>query len=318
MDWNLCTENETMRIASIDIGTNTILMLIADLEQRSGQLTIKVVRDEMVVARMGRGVDEHRIILPQTFEKVRNHLREYQHIAQECTVDVIFACGTSALRDAANRDEFIAYIKKETGLSIRVLSGGEEAQLTFLGAISEYPSAHDVFGVIDIGGGSTEIITGTHEKVLGHTSLNIGSVRLTERFLTSSPPAPSQLDEATSYIRATLERAQPVPPGDNRLLGVAGTVTTLAALRLQLPRYDPEKISGTRLSIESIETVFEQLRPLTVEQIRDVPQISHGRADIILAGVLILKEYMHHTRCSTITASDRGLRYGIALEAFSI
>ncbi len=292
-------------------------MLIADIERHSDYTMFKVVKDELIIARLGRGVDEHRRILPATFERVRDYLREYKSIAEGCAINTMIACGTSALRDAANRDEFLAYIKKEVGLSIRVLTGEEEARLTFQGAISEYPSADGTFGVIDIGGGSTEIVVGTHRKILSHVSLDIGSVRLTERFLKSSPPSSSQLEDATSYIRTTLSSAQLASFDDTVLIGVAGTVTTLAALHQQLPAYDREKISGYKLSLEAIESVYERLWPLTVGQIRAIPQISSGRADIILAGVLILKEYMHCVCSDAVIASDRGLRYGIAMDALS-
>ncbi|MGD0339801.1 MAG: Ppx/GppA phosphatase family protein [Bacteroidota bacterium] len=306
-----------MRIASIDIGTNTILMLIADVERDSDRYRFTVLKDELVIARLGKGVDEHRRILPAAFERIKEYLREYQRIARGYAVDTIIACGTSALRDAVNRDEFLAYMKKEIDLAIRILSGEEEARLTFRGAVLEYPLTHDTFGVIDIGGGSTEIVLGTIQKILNHISLDIGSVRLTERFLLSSPPTYSQLDEAASYIRATLSSAQFGSLDDTILVGVAGTVTTLAALHQQLPAYDREKVSGYKLSLEIIESIYEQLLPLTVEQIEAIPQIVHGRADIILAGVLILKEFMHCIHGTNIIASDRGLRYGIAMDALT-
>jgi exopolyphosphatase/guanosine-5'-triphosphate,3'-diphosphate pyrophosphatase len=304
-----------MRIASIDVGTNTILMLVVDIERHTDQYRFSVVKDELVVARLGKGVDEHHRILPGTFERVRDFLRAYRRIAEECSVESIVACGTSALRDATNRDEFTAYIQKEVGVTIRVLSGEDEARLTFCGAVSEYPSGHAHYGVIDIGGGSTEIIAGSYQNILSHVSLDIGSVRLTERFLKSSPPTASQVEETIAYIRATLTSARLVPHEDVRLIGVAGTVTTLAAIHQQLPSYDREKISGYILTLEAIESMYEQLRPLTIEQIRAIPQISPGRADIILAGILILKEFMCHVDDVTIIASDRGLRYGLAMEA---
>ena len=303
-----------MRIASIDIGTNTILMLIADIEQNAGQHRLIVVKDELVIARMGKGVDHHRRILPETFERVRDFLLRYKQIAQECSSDSLIACGTSALRDAANREEFVAYVLKETGIVIRVLSGDDEARLTFHGAISEYPSGYGSYGVVDIGGGSTEIIVGSHKDIRSHVSLDIGSVRLTERFLKSSPPTASQVDETLAYIRATFAGGQIVPSQEMRLIGVAGTVTTLAAIHQQLPSYDRDKINGYALSLGIIESIYERLRPLAVDQILALPQISPGRADIILAGIMILKEFMRHIDDDTIIVSDRGLRFGLALE----
>jgi exopolyphosphatase / guanosine-5'-triphosphate,3'-diphosphate pyrophosphatase len=317
MDRNNSGEGQGMRIASIDIGTNTILMLVADIERHTDQFRFSVIRDELVVARLGKGVDEHRRILPGTFERVRDFLRTYRRIAEECAVESIIACGTSALRDATNRDEFLAYIEKETGISIRILSGDDEARLTFFGAVSEYPSGDASYSVIDIGGGSTELINGSYRTTFNNVSLDIGSVRLTERFLKSSPPTELQVEDTIEYIRATLAGARFLPQKDSRLIGVAGTVTTLAAIHQQLPSYDPKKIGGYILTIGAIESMYEQLRPLTVEQIRSIPQISAGRADIILAGILILKEFMYACDSGVITASNRGLRYGLAMDVIS-
>ena len=300
-----------MRLSSIDIGTNTILMLIADV-QPNGE--IHVARDEHFIARLGKGVDEHRRILPETFERVLQCLSHYKQIHEEARSERILACGTSALRDAANREEFIEFIKSRLGFEITVLSGDKEAELTYLGSVSDFlqEGLRQSFVVIDIGGGSTELTYGISRAVTSKRSLDIGSVRLTERFLKSSPPDESSLHGATEYIR---EHAKdyPVLEEGTRCIGVAGTLTTLAAIDLQLHVYDRARVSGHVLSLDVIQKIYERLKDKRLEEIKAIPQILPQRADIILAGILILCELMNQIGVDRITASDRGLRYGILM-----
>ena len=301
------------RLTAIDIGTNTILMLIADVDSTG---KIRVIRDEHIIARLGKGVDDKRMILPETFERVLNSLSEYARIHKTEQSEQIIACGTSALRDATNRQEFIAFIKSRLGFEISILSGDEEADMTYVGGVSEFivSSQTQPFVVLDIGGGSTEIVTGTNETVSSKNSLDIGSVRLTERFLKTSPPLPSSLEEAQHYVRDHL-RGLARPPKGTRCIGVAGTLTTLAAIDLQLRTYDRERVSGHVLVIDVIEEICARLKGKRLEELRAIPQILPQRADIILAGILILTEVMKQMEVVRITASDRGLRYGILLSA---
>ena len=300
-----------MRIATVDIGTNTILMLIADVASDG---SLSVVQDEQVIARLGRGVDEHRQITKDAFNRVKQFLEEYQRIASSHRVEKIIAVGTSALRDAANAAEFIDFIRRNTGLRIEVLSGHQEAEYTYQGAVSEFLVGDDQqeFAVLDIGGGSTELSIGVDNNLVSRESFDIGCVRLTERFLKNSPPSSEGLEGALGEVStwtSTLHRISP----QIRLLGVAGTVTTLAAMDLRLAKYDPERVGGHHLSIETITRLTRELQPLSVsEMIRKFPQIQEGRADIILAGMLILMEFMKALGAGEILASDRGLRYGIA------
>jgi exopolyphosphatase/guanosine-5'-triphosphate,3'-diphosphate pyrophosphatase len=300
-----------MRLSSIDIGTNTILMLIADVYPNG---EIHVARDEHFIARLGKGVDEHRRILPDTFERVFQCLSQYKLIHEEARSERILACGTSALRDAVNRDEFIEFIKSRLGFEITVLSGDKEAELTYLGSVSEFlqEGFPQSFAVIDIGGGSTELTYGLSGAVTSKRSLDIGSVRLTERFLKTSPPDNSALQEAAEYIR---DHANGFPQLENgtRCIGVAGTLTTLAAIDLQLRVYDRTRVSGHVLSLEAIQKIFVKLKDKRLEEIKAIPQILPQRADIILAGILILCEMMKQIGVDRITASDRGLRYGILM-----
>ncbi len=196
------------------------------------------------------------------------------------------------------------------------MSGKEESELTYLGAISEYlnDSPAGEFTVIDIGGGSTELVAGTGPNVSSAVSIDIGSVRLTERILKNSPPDSAALGNAIDLIQTHLSGLPPVSSAA-RLIGVAGTLTTLAALDLQLKTFDRTLINRYILTKETIKRIFEELRHLTLDQIKSYPQIHPSRADILLAGILILQEIMQKINASKIEVSDRGLRYGILLQA---
>ena len=302
-----------MRLASIDIGTNTVLMLVADA-QRDGSLT--VVRDEHYIGRLGKGVDEHGLILKNTFHRIHEILSQLKSIADSCSVENISACGTSALRDAENRQEFIDFIKEKLSIEIRILSGDEEAELTYLGAVSEYlPNINpNNYAVLDIGGGSTELVVGSGANVSSSVSIDIGSVRLTERILKRNPPSSTDIEKAVQLVRDQLKNISPLSSTTN-IIGVAGTLTTLAALDLRISKFDKYLINRHILTIEAIDRIFQELRPLTLEQLQSYPQIHPSRADILLAGIIILRELLRKLNLSKITVSDRGLRYGIAIRA---
>jgi len=224
-------------------------------------------------------------------------------------------CGTSALRDASNRQEFVGFINDQLGLNIDILSGDEEAEFTYLGGISEYlqESSEKDYAVLDIGGGSTELIVGNGLSVSSAISIDIGSVRITERLLKTSPPESTALVNAEGFILEQLS-SFPILPPQIMLIGVAGTLTTLAALDLRLPEFDRLKINRHVLSLKVIEDIFEELKTLTSDQLRAYPQIHPLRADILLAGILILRETLKWTGTSQIIVSDRGLRYGMLIK----
>ncbi|MCX6121370.1 MAG: Ppx/GppA phosphatase family protein [Ignavibacteriales bacterium] len=302
----------TMRLASIDIGTNTVLMLVADVQSNG---SLHVVRDEHFIGRLGKGVDEHGIIQKETFQRILDILSQLKDIADSLGVKHLLACGTSALRDAENRQEFIDFMKESLALEIRILSGNEEAELTYLGAVSEYLSKADStrYAVLDIGGGSTEIVVGSEALVTSSSSIDIGSVRLTERFLKISPPSSTALENAVQFVRDHLQNIFPLTP-TTHILGVAGTLTTLAALDLRIPQFDRNLVNRHVITLETIDKIFQELRPLSLDQLRNYPQIHPSRADILLAGIIILREIMKKVHLSEITVSDRGLRYGIVIK----
>jgi exopolyphosphatase/guanosine-5'-triphosphate,3'-diphosphate pyrophosphatase len=311
MDFNRTATKVTMRLASIDIGTNTVLMLVADV-RRDGSLV--VVRDEHFIGRLGKGVDEYGIIVQETFHRIHGILSQLKNIADSLGIQHISACGTSALRDAKNRQEFIDFMKEKLALEIQILSGTEEAELTYLGAISEYmQSDSENYTVLDIGGGSTEIVSGSGAHVTSSASMDIGSVRLTERILKNNPPDRAAMDHAVQIVRDQLNTIGPLSPATT-IIGVAGTLTTLAALDLRIAEFDKNIVNRHILTTETIDKIFHELRPMTLDQLRSYPQIHPSRADILLAGIIILREILRKMNASKITVSDRGLRYGIAIK----
>jgi exopolyphosphatase/guanosine-5'-triphosphate,3'-diphosphate pyrophosphatase len=302
-----------MRIAAIDIGTNTLLMLVADVSQAG---ILDVVHEEQIIARLGKGVDATGRITAETFTRGIGFLKRLMSIAGERGATVVVATGTSALRDALNGAEFVRDVKSRIGLDIEIISGQEEAELTYRGAVSEFlrsPGAHRSYAVLDIGGGSTELTIGEESAVLRKASLNVGALRLTERILKSSPPSSSAITRALSEVRSWVATLPGLLP-TTCLIGVAGTVTTLAAIDLQLPVFDPKLVGGHFLKLETIEQIYESIRTKTVlEMIRTYPQVQAGRADILCAGMMVLMESLRRFGTPGITASARGLRYGLAL-----
>ncbi len=302
-----------MRITAIDIGTNTVLMLIADFDDDG---RIKTIKDEIAFPRLGRGVDESGFISPESIDRGLSVLKDYRKTSEAAGSERIIACGTSALRDSRNGNEVITRIRQEALIDVEILSGEQEALWTFLGTLSDFPRGSERFVVIDIGGGSTEITQGTHDIVERRQSLDLGCVRLTERFLHSTPPTSQELQRAKASARATLGNLREIDPGMYHLVGVAGTITTLAALDQDLSRFEPEKVDGYDLHIKKIKSIFEHLSVQTLEEIQSSPIVPAGRADILLAGILIIIEFMTIHRFERIRVSTRGLRYGLALREF--
>jgi exopolyphosphatase / guanosine-5'-triphosphate,3'-diphosphate pyrophosphatase len=304
-----------MRVASIDIGTNTILMLIAEI---NAERSLTILRDEHAIARMGKGVDANRIILPDTFRRVLSFLKTYILIARQYKVDKIIACGTSALRDARNKEDFIKFIYDQSGVAIRILSGKEEASMTYHGAIwgMRSPDENNPISVLDIGGGSTELIHGTGKTITYKKSIDVGSVRLTERFLKTSPPSADSVRQAEYYMQQQCKEFS-YYPNDSTLYGVAGTLTTLACIDQQLSVFTEKSIHGYRLRSSAIENIYKRMRLLSLEEIKNLPCMVEDRADIILAGILILLAVMNHFAINTITVSTQGLRSGIMLDGIS-
>jgi exopolyphosphatase/guanosine-5'-triphosphate,3'-diphosphate pyrophosphatase len=298
-----------MIVSVIDIGTNTILMVTGEISD--GRI-VRILGDEHGIARLGEGVDASRTILPGTIDRVEGYLRRYRAIAEAHGSHRIVAFGTSALRDARNRDEFIAAIASRVGITVEVLSGDDEATWTYRGALGGLEIDTGTSAVLDIGGGSTELALGDGVTVERATSIDIGAVRITERFFASLPPLPACLAAARASADEKAAELFALPAG-SRLVGVAGTVTTLGAIERGLARFDADELDGTTLSRSSIEATLERLARLTHDETAAIPQIASGRADIILGGVVILAAVLRRLGLDEITVSTRGVRYGILL-----
>jgi exopolyphosphatase / guanosine-5'-triphosphate,3'-diphosphate pyrophosphatase len=285
-----------MRVAAIDLGTNTTRLLVADVED--GRVDEVLRRSQ--ITRLGEGVDARGRLLPLPIARVRNCLTEYRRTLEANGAERVLAVATSAVRDAENGEAFLGEVEWSYGFTTRLLTGDEEAALTLRGV------GIDDGLVVDIGGGSTELIgEGLHESV------DIGSVRLTERRLRSDPPTERELDWAAASVRELL----PDAPSPQRAVGVAGTITTLAALDLGLDEYDPDLVHGHPLSAEGVERQLRRLAALPLAERREVPALEPERAPVIVAGAIILKEVLAQYGLDEIEASERDILHGIAFEA---
>ena len=298
------------RVSCIDIGTNTALLLIADLEPESG--TINPLYHQQTIVRLGKNVDAEKIIDQAALQRLIACLSEYRQISDQHNAEEIIAAGTSALRDAQNHHEVISEVAREAGITIRCIAGHEEAELTFFGAVAGMSNIPALFTVIDIGGGSTEISIGSTTALEKSVSLNIGSVRLTERLFTTLPPPQHEVDAAKKHINDLLTSSLlPFFAARDHVYGVAGTLTTIAQVSQGLKHFDALKVHNYPLSFNEVHTFLEKLKESSLEQIIHLG-IPDGRADVITMGTLILHQFMRLLGVAEIRVSIQGLRFGIA------
>jgi exopolyphosphatase/guanosine-5'-triphosphate,3'-diphosphate pyrophosphatase len=288
-----------VRVAAVDLGTNTTRLLVADIDD--GRLA--EVHRETRITGLGEGVDVRRRLLPAPIARVRNALTDYRRTLEQLGAERTLAVATSAVRDAENGEAFLGEIEWSYGFAARAVSGDEEAQLTRRGVA---PPAGTL--VVDIGGGSTELIVDDF-----HASLDIGSVRFTERFVHTDPPDPRELAECARAVHAILE--EHVQTDAQVAIGVAGTVTTLAALDLGLERYDRERVHGHRLTTAGARAQLERLAALPLHDRQALPAIDPNRAPVIVAGAVILVSVLDHLGLDAIEVSERDILDGIAFAA---
>jgi exopolyphosphatase/guanosine-5'-triphosphate,3'-diphosphate pyrophosphatase len=299
-----------VRVASVDLGTNSTRLLVADVEDGS----FEEVARRLKITRLGEGVDERKRLLPAPIARVRNVLTDFRREAEQLGAERTLAVATSAVRDAENGDAFLGEVEWSYGFQTRLLSGDEEAELTFRGVSTGRDVAEDTL-VVDIGGGSTELVVGGPEGLRFHDSLDIGGVRLTERFLYSDPPTDEELDACGAAVRELLAERVPREVRPPAAIGVAGTITSLAALDLGLAEYDPDQVHGHRLSREGVQTQLERLAALPLAERREIPALDPERAPVIVAGTVILREVLDHFGLDALEASERDILDGAALEA---
>jgi exopolyphosphatase / guanosine-5'-triphosphate,3'-diphosphate pyrophosphatase len=295
-----------MRVAAIDQGTNTTRLLVADVDD--GRVEDVVARQE--ITRLGEGVDSRRRLLPLPIARVRNVLTEYRREAERLGAERTLLIATSAVRDADNGEAFLGEIEWSYGFTTQLLGGEDEAELTFRGVTSDRQLERPTL-VLDIGGGSTELVIAGPDGVRSRLSLDIGSVRLTERYLRGDPPSAAELGACAEHVAASIPEDLVVDDA----IGVAGTITTLAAIELGLEEYDRERIHGHRLSLDAIEREVERLSlmPLTVRE--GVTGLHPDRAPVIVAGGIIVRETLSRLGLDALTVSERDILHGIALEA---
>lgn len=299
--------------ASIDIGTNSVLLLIAEMTEQG----LTILHEKQEIPRLGRGVDQNRNLHPKSRSRVLEVLVKYKmflnkNYPEAANRTVLTA--TSAVRDSSNRDEFLKQIYAETGWSVRLLSGDEEAQTTYAGAVSVLNKRDHKFAVIDIGGGSTEVAIGERENFTTGISYDMGSVRFSERYFSQDPPTKKELDAARSEIINVLGKNK-LDVRSTKLIGVAGTVTSAAAIILNLEEYDADAVNGFILEREMVSDFiceFSDMKSHDIEQ-KYAPFLT-GRGDVITGGLLILDEFMKYYKFSELIVSTGGIRHGILLE----
>jgi len=291
------------RVAAVDIGTNSTRLLVADVEDGS----VRELDRRLEITRLGEGVDERRILLPQAIARVRNVLAEYRRAAEEAGAERTLAFATSAVRDADNGEAFLGEVEWSYAFKTRLLGGDKEALLTFRGVSAGRDVAPGTV-VIDVGGGSTELILGGPDGVAFHTSLDLGCVRLTERFGTD-------FGAAAAHVRDVLAGSVPAEVRPRAVIGVAGTITTIGSLDLGLDEEDPEIVHGHGLSAETVAAWTERLEGMTVEEIRALRGMHPDRAPVIAAGAVVVHETLVYFGLETLEVSEHDIMHGAALAA---
>jgi exopolyphosphatase / guanosine-5'-triphosphate,3'-diphosphate pyrophosphatase len=305
--------------ATIDIGTNSLLLLIGEpLPDGS----IRVLEDRAHITRLGEGLAASDRLTDAAIERTIATLREYKECCDRHGAQAVAAVGTAALRQASNAEAFLARARDELGIAVDVIAPEREARLTHLAAVRDFG---EEIVVIDIGGGSTEFIARAlpHHGVAGELalkSLPIGCVTLTERFIASDPPAPAEVQALRMAVRealeATVELDHFARPHDHMLVATAGTATTLMAMHLALPAYQPELVHGQHLKITDLRALVAALVAATLDERRRMPGLLPARADVILAGAVLLHEAMNELGYADVTISDRGVKWGLFYEKF--
>jgi exopolyphosphatase / guanosine-5'-triphosphate,3'-diphosphate pyrophosphatase len=301
------------RVAAVDIGTNSTRLLVADVDD--GRIAEDVERDTHIT-RLGEGVDERHRLLPVPIARTRNVLSDYRRRSEELGAEQTLAIATSAIRDAENGEAFLGEIEWSYGFATRLLSGHDEALLMFRGVSSERAVEAGTV-IVDVGGGSTELVAGEPDGVRWHDSLDVGSVRLTERFLHSDPPTDDELEACARAVRALLAERVPdeIRERTAAAIGVAGTITSLAALALGLEEYDRERVHGSTIGADALATQLERLASVPLAERRNMRPLDPERAPVIVAGAVIVRETLAFLGLGELEISERDILDGAALAA---
>ncbi len=293
--------------AAIDVGTNTLRLLVAEAV---GPDDFTILHEEQEITRLGEGLIPSRLLQDGPRRRSLVVLKRFAEVARRFKTGQVVAVGTSAVREATNREEIIKEIALETGLILQVIDGKEEARLTLLGVCHGLRLASRRVLVMDVGGGSTEFVLAKGEAIEAIVSTGLGVVKLTEQHLLSDPPTAGELRTLQQTVVARIDRLRRELPGldDTQFIGTAGTVTTLAAIDLALVTYDRERVQGHCLSLARVRELLHRLASLPLRERRQLPGLESGRADIILAGAAIVAASLERLGYKEIRVSDGGLR----------
>ena len=304
------------RFACIDVGTNSVLLLVAD---RSADGTFKAVAEQMEITRLGRGVDRARRLSQEGMDATLSVLESFARQARSLGAGTLAVSATSAARDAENGTAFLSEARARAGVEVEILPGDEEAQLSFE-AVSQDRSIcapGEPVIVIDIGGGSTELVYGAGREVSFRHSFDVGAVRMTERFVRGDPPGAAELTSLRAFLDETFS-SLPAPAPGQRLVGVAGTVTTLFCVQHRITPYDGPRVHGGKLSALELSSLLVKLAGLPVAARAELPGLDPRRADVVVAGACILDAVVRKLAAPSFTVSDRGLRWGLLAARFGL
>ncbi len=311
-----------MKLAGIDIGTNTVRLLIAEFYSYG---KYKTVESDRHITRLGEGMSSAGRLKEEAAERVLSVLKGYAGKCSRNKVDGIYAVATSAVREAANGLDFLSRIRKETGIDVNVISGEEEARLTMLGVSSALDITEQDALLMDIGGGSTELIMVSKGDIEFRKSTDIGVVRFSESFIKSDPPGIMEMKMLEMAIDERLQSEKCFLDLKNsgriaaglEFIGTAGTVTTIAAIDQMMKEYDPKKINGYRISRDGVKKIQNMLADMTNDARMDLPGIENGREDLIVAGALVVYRVMEWFGFDEMTVSDAGLREGLVEDMYN-
>ncbi len=299
--------------AVIDVGTNSIKFHVG---RKRPDGSLETVLDENDIARLGEGLRETGKISPEPLERNARSVENFVKKARSMGIKSPVIVGTMALRTASNAQEFVSRVKTLTGLDVRIIPGEEEARLSWLAVLSGLPRISGELVTFDTGGGSTEFVFGQGDDIERRFSIPLGAVRITEEFFADDPVRPGSLEKARQEIRKSLGEGG-LEGSPHVLVGMGGTVTSLAAVKHEMVTYDPDVVQGSVLTAEDLGAMADRFASLTLDERRKIPGLQPKRADVILAGTCIVQEILEILGVSSFTVSDRGLRHGLAYELFS-
>lgn len=297
-----------MKLAAFDVGSNTVLLLVVECGADGKP---RVLADMSRITRLGRGVDASGHLDPESAARTLDTIAEFAEKARALGAEKIVGVATAALRDASDGSDFLARTRQRAGVTLEIISGQTEAQLSYLSTRKGLGlSPAEQLLIVDIGGGSTELIRAEPSHALEVVSLQIGSVRLTERIIHHDPPLTGEVETLRAAVGNVLHQlGWTYRPA--KMVGIAGTVTTLCAIALGLERYSPESVHGYRLGAGEIMRLIELLGSMPLERRKQLPGMEPGRADVLLAGAVILERVMNYFGCGEVIVSDQGVRWGL-------